>query len=111
MPGFNADAAHYKTKGYYMAGSPIVMARSHGVLPQLPIGFCQANCDKIQDPFLRQVCEIRCFDQSGRGGGGGGGGGQSCTPGCGSCHPDPDSPTGRYKTCVKRNCDTYNLRC
>jgi hypothetical protein len=112
LPGFSADATLYKTKvNYNTTSSHFGTAGSYAVLPQLPIGFCQANCDRIQDPFLRQVCELRCFEQTGGGGGGGGGGGQFCTPGCGACHPDPDSPTGRYKTCVKRNCDTYDLRC
>jgi hypothetical protein len=110
LPGFTADATLYKTNvNYKTVGSHFVTV-GHGVVPQLPIGFCQANCDHISDPFLREVCNLQCMDQGG-GGGGGGGGGEFCRPACGPCHPDPDSPTGRYKTCVKRNCDTYDVRC
>jgi hypothetical protein len=111
LPGFTADSTLYKTpRAYNAIGRPFLAAGHPSVLPQLPIGFCQANCDRIDDPFLRSVCNIRCMDQGG-GGGTGGGGGQTCRPGCGPCHHDPDSPTGRYKTCIKRNCDTYDVRC
>lgn len=111
MPGFTAEASLYKASGHYrMAGAPNDLVGSHEVLPQLPIGFCQANCDHIQDDFLRTVCNLGCLDQS-DGGGVGGGGGQSCRPSCGPCHSDPDSPTGRSKTCVKRNCDDYDRSC
>src|SRR5215510_4171728 len=72
LPGFSADATLYKTKvNYNTTSSHFGTAGSYAVLPQLPIGFCQANCDRIQDPFLRQVCELRCFEQTGGGGGGG----------------------------------------
>jgi hypothetical protein len=89
---------------YRMAGIPNDLAGSRGVIPQLPIGFCMANCDRIQDDFLRSICNVRCFDQPD---GSGGGGGQLCTPGCGPCYSDPDSPTGRARTCIRRNCDDY----
>ncbi|WHZ16086.1 MAG: hypothetical protein OJF52_002935 [Nitrospira sp.] len=111
LPGFTAGSTLYKTtRTYNSIGRSFVTPGNHGVLLQLPIGFCQANCDHISDPFLRSVCNLQCFDQGG-GGGGAGRGGQFCRPGCGPCHRDPDSPTGRYKTCVKRNCDTYDVRC
>src|SRR5215813_5995715 len=112
LPGFSADATLYKTKvNYNTTSSHFGTAGSYAVLPQLPIGFCQANCDRIQAPFLRQVCELRCFEQTGVGGGCGGGRvGQIGATGCVPCHPEPDSPGGRYKTCVKRKCDIYDLR-
>ena len=110
MPGFKAEASLYKTSGHYrMAGTPNDLVGSRGVLPQLPIGFCQANCDAISDPFLRTVCELQCADQGGCGGGGGGGG-QFCRPGCGPCRRVTGKP-GRWKTCIRRNCDDYEVRC
>ncbi len=81
MPGFTAEASLYNTGGHYrMAGAPNHLVGSRGVLPQLPIGFCMADCDFIHrdDPFLASVCKLGCFGQQdggGTGGGGGGGGG------------------------------------
>jgi hypothetical protein len=58
LPGFTADSALCKTTRTYISSSPsFITAGTHGVLPQLPIGFCQANCDHISDPFLRSVCK------------------------------------------------------
>ena len=66
IPRFTAEASLYKTSGHYrMAGAPNDLVGSREVLPQLPIGFCQANCDLIQDDFLRDVCNLRCFNQPG----------------------------------------------
>lgn len=112
MPGFTAEKSIYQTSDHYraIANTPNNVRSSREVLPQLPIGFCQANCDRIQDSFLRSVCVLRCFDATG-GGGGGDGGGPFCRPGCGRCLADPDSPTGRSRTCIRRNCDDYVRAC
>jgi hypothetical protein len=69
MPGFSAQAALAGTRGRYRRfGRHTAMAADGRVTPQLPIGFCQANCDRIQDDFMRTVCEMRCLDRSGGGG-------------------------------------------
>jgi hypothetical protein len=113
MPGLTAASSLYRSSAFYRS------ARASGrlpgkreILPQLPIGFCMANCDRIKDDFLRSVCELMCFEQDDTGGGGGsGGGGLHCIPGCGPCVPDSESPLGGFKTCVKRNCDDYDVAC
>jgi hypothetical protein len=111
MPSFTAEASLYRNSGHYrMAGIPHDLAGNGGVIPQLPIGFCMANCDHIQDDFLRSVCNLNCLDGGGGGGGGGGVGGQVCRPSCSPCRAVPGEP-GRWKTCIKRNCDDYEVRC
>ena len=47
MPGFTAETSLYKTRRQYpaVAGTPNALVGSQGVLPQLPIGFCMADCD------------------------------------------------------------------
>lgn len=40
-----------------------------------------------------------------------GGGGQVCRPACGRCLPDSESPTGRSKLCILRNCDDVQRAC
>ena len=71
IPGFTADVSLYKTNGHYrIASTPNNLVGSRRVLPQLPIGFCMANCDHIQDDFMRTVCNMGCLEQGGGGGGG-----------------------------------------
>jgi len=94
IPGFTAETSLSLTNGRYraVAGASNAWVDARGVFPQLPIGFCQANCDAISDPFLSAVCRLQCVDQGG--GGGDGGGGQSCLPRPLGCQDDPNSPTG-----------------
>ncbi len=110
IPGFTANASLYKTSGHYRtAGTPNDLVGNREILPQLPIGFCMANCDRIQDDFMRTVCNVGCFDQ----GGGGGGGGipePVCRPSCSSCRRVPGL-SGRWRTCITRNCDDYERSC
>lgn len=111
LPGFTAETSlglsgHYRATAGGFGG----FANLPAVMPQLPIGFCQANCDMIQDPFMSAVCKLQCLDGGG-GSGGGGGGGQVCRPACGRCLPDEDSPTGRSKLCILRNCDDVSRAC
>lgn len=85
LPGFSAEAALYKSSGSYRAiGGSLGLSASRSVLPQLPIGFCMADCDYTHsDPFLRDVCKLGCLG----GGTGGPGGGPSSPPElvCGPC--------------------------
>src|SRR5262249_44016894 len=69
MPGLTAASSLYRSSAFYRS------ARASGglpgkreILPQLPIGFCMANCDRIEDDFLRSVCELQCFEQDDTGG-------------------------------------------
>lgn len=111
LPGFTAETSlqsngHYRT----MVGAGGFTTMS-GVVPQLPIGFCMANCDRIGDDFMRSVCNLNCLG----GGGNGGGGGPSqhlCTPRCSrTCYPNEDSPTGRSRLCILRNCEDVERAC
>src|SRR5262249_49320455 len=114
MPGLTAESSLYRSNAFYRSARASGAPGKRQVVPQLPIGFCMANCDRIRDDFLRSVCELNCFEQDGTGrggGGGGGGGGQHCKPSCGPCIPDPESPLGGFKTCIKTNCDDYDVAC
>jgi hypothetical protein len=113
MPGFSAQAALARTRGRYRRfGHGASMDSTGRVTAQLPIGFCQANCDRIQDDFMRTVCEMQCMDQGGGGTDpGGGGGGTFCRPKCQTCRRDPESSSGRSRSCINRDCDTYTLEC
>ncbi len=114
MPGFSAQAALGRTRGRYRRFGPgASMGHAGRVTAQLPIGFCQANCDRIQDDFMRTVCEMQCLDQGGGGGTGpgGGGGGPVCRPKCQTCRRDTSSSTGRSRSCINRDCDAYTVEC
>ena len=107
MPRFTAEASLYSSGEFYQsARASGALPVSGGVLPQLPIGFCQAECSS--DDYQ---CLFDCMGDGGGDGGGGSGGGQHCSPQCGTCLPDPDSPRGGYRTCVDYNCNTYDKQC
>jgi hypothetical protein len=75
MPGFSAEASLYRSvRQYRMAGTR--KPGSRGVLPQLPIGFCMADCDFTEhDPLSNAACKFDCLGQDG------GGPGRSRRPG------------------------------
>jgi len=86
LPGFSAEAALYRSSGSYRAvGGSVGHSAKRSILPQLPIGFCMAECDYTQgDPFSRDVCKLGCLG----GDPGGSGGGGPTSPGelvCGPC--------------------------
>ena len=110
LPGFTAESA-LQLNGHYraMVGPSAGFTNLRGVVPQLPIGFCQANCDSISDPLLNSVCKINCMGSGGTGGVGHTG--HLCTPRCGRCLKDEDSPTGRSKLCILRNCNDVDRPC
>ena len=79
MPGFCAEGSLYNTRGHYMARRTFGAAVSGGgVVPQLPIGFCMAECDDQFEPgsLDNTVCKFGCM-----GGDGGGGDGRELFPG------------------------------
>lgn len=119
LPGFTAEATVYQSSGQYRSTS--VSANSEeqggGILPQLPRQMkllqCLQGCSNAGSPdFCRDQCFWQDFGESGGGGGGNGGGGRNpvCRPSCGPCR-SVAGESGRWKTCVKRNCDTYDVRC
>ena len=78
MPGFSAEGALYKSSRYYVGRTTSgALAASLGITPQLPIGFCMAECDGQYDSgsLDNQICKFGCMDTGGGGGGGDGGGG------------------------------------
>ena len=76
MPGFTAGTSLYKTGGRYRAVANALVG-SLGVFPQLPIGFCMADCDASYDwgSLDNSVCKLNCMSEGSLGGDGGGGGG------------------------------------
>lgn len=85
MAGFTAEASLHKSSGHYrMAGTPNDLVGSRGVLPQLPIDLCLADCDFTyhDNPFGRDFCRNVCQNM---GGGGGGGPSEPPEPRCGPC--------------------------
>lgn len=111
IPEFTADSSIYKTSRHYrpMTGASNASVVGRGVTPQLPIGWCQANCDSLQDPFERTVCEIQCIEPMDNGGGGGGV--RYCHPTCGPCRPDARSPSGLSRLCRGYDCETEREDC
>lgn len=113
MPGFRAEAALDKAVGRYRTtgGYQPFLAGSSQVLPQLPIGFCMADCDfnNSNDPFMAMVCKMQCMGDGG-GGGGNSPGEPTCRPSCTRCRSLPGQ-SGRWKTCINRNCDDREVRC
>lgn len=106
LPSYSAEKSLYKTTNAYIGTQqhqPIV-----GVIPQLmSLGTCLFNCEP-DDIF----CAVRCsLDNPPIGSGGGGGGGPLCRPQCSRCTRDPESPTGRSRVCILRNCDDVTRPC
>jgi hypothetical protein len=88
MPGFTGETSLYKTRGHYcaMASTPTGLAGGR-VLPQLPIGWCMADCDE-QYPWGsidNWACKYGCVGAGTDGGGGGGGPSEPPEPVCGPC--------------------------
>ena len=104
MPTFTAEASLYATRRRYRAASAPSWGPS-GVVPQLPIGFCMAECDEHEtDPLSNAACKFGCMGGGGGGGVGGGPGDPGCRPGCGPCR------RGR-RTCINADCDSREVRC
>lgn len=115
MPGFTAEDSLYQTNGHYRAmGSTFnAVVVGQGVVPQaIDLLKCLGGCHFFDSS---DFCQLLCFWEEairgGGSGGGGGGGSQTCSLGCGPCHPDPDSPTGGYKFCVRHDCSIHNIAC
>src|SRR6266496_2615508 len=96
MPRFTAEASIYKLRKFYQP------AATH-------FGDSFGKSAVVQ-PELRKT-DYECVHDCLEAGGGDGGGGEVCRPECGPCYNDPDSPTGRSRTCVTANCETYDRQC
>lgn len=116
LPGFSAEAAVYNAGRHYRGTAKASdFASGAAVIPQLPIGFCMADCDYVyqNDPFMRDVCKLQCLGAGDGGAGGGGGGGTEphCRPTCSPCRRDTESETGRSRTCLTRDCESNTIAC
>lgn len=99
MPGFTAETAIYSSGRQYVGRSAFGAAQSDGVTPQLPPGFCMADCDQQYDwgSIDNAVCKFDCM---GGDGGGGGGGGDSGPSDCALClRSCARKPAARRKAC------------
>ena len=108
-PGFNAEASLYKADGYYHSAATYFSA-ADGIVVQPQLRKTDYEC--VHDCLEAgggDMCNFFCTENVDEGGGGGGG--ESCRPGCGPCYNDPDSATGRSKTCVRADCETYDVQC
>lgn len=107
IPNFTADASLYETvAGYRSARTFAGRAGGISVVPQLrrSIGFCMADCDyTTSDPLSNAACKFDCMDQGGDDGPSGPPT-QTCRPSCGPC-------IGGIRTCITRDCDTYERSC
>jgi hypothetical protein len=115
MPRFTAEASLYKVREFYQS-----TANHYG-----DASGKSADSNAVVQPQLRKtdyecvhdcleagggdMCNFFCTENVDEGGGGGGG--QSCRPECGPCYDDPDSPTGRTRTCIRADCETYDRQC
>src|SRR5690349_6222437 len=103
MPGFTGETSLYRPKSHYRAtgSASFALTAGRGVLPQLPIGFCMAECDQQYDwgTIDNTACKFDClaggFDTGG-GGGGGGGPDLSCARCLGQC---AKKPVAQRKAC------------
>jgi hypothetical protein len=114
MPGFTAETSLHQTRGRYRAraGAHAASAGGREVVPQLPIGWCMADCDE-QYPWGSLdnfICKYNCTGD-GDGGGTGGGGEPRCRPRCSPCRGDMDSESGRSRTCLRADCDEITVPC
>lgn len=111
MPGFSGEASIYRsTRQYRMTGTYNDLTAGRGVVPQLPIGFCMADCDFTEhDPLSNMACKFGCMGGDG-GGGGSGPSGPVCKPSCTPCQRVAGMP-GRWRTCINRNCEDREVRC
>ena len=102
LPGFTAEASIYQPARSYKAGA----SRRRGG----PANSVQAALAVYVDG--RFVCngEVNEFGFIDCGPIGGGGG-PLCRPACGRCMPDDESPTGKSRLCILRNCDDVQRPC
>ena len=107
MPGYTAEASLGRAGVHWHSA-----AADHMIVVQPQLRKTDYECvhDCLEAGGPTDICNFFCTE-SGDEGGGGGGGGQQCRPGCGPCKRDPDSRTGRSRTCVTVDCDTYTRRC
>jgi hypothetical protein len=105
MPGFTAATSLYPTAGRYRsAGTPGLRPESRAIEPQLPIGFCMADCDfqNPNDPLMASICKFGCFDDAqGAAGDGGGISSRACIQCRGRCNRKPVS----QRAACRADCD------
>jgi hypothetical protein len=108
IPGFTASTSLYRAGGRYRASANRSGASANvgAVLPQLQreraLLLCLEDCDN--NPSCVAVCNATHGGETGETS-------TFCPPGCGRCIPDPESRTGRSKTCNTADCRLYQKRC
>jgi len=119
IPGFSAQVSIYQSTATYLTssfgGSPggVAVDEAGSVLPQMIATGEYWNCvaEHREAGFSMDLSAFFC---AGEGGDSGPRGPQEqvCTPGCSKqCGPSSEGLPGRWKTCIKRNCDDYEVRC
>jgi len=108
MPGFMAETSLYTSTARYVGRSTHAgAAELHGVTPQLPAGFCMADCDQQFEwgSLDNAVCKFGCMggDEGGGGGGGGGGGPSDCALCYRSCARKPP----RQRKACREDCREF----
>lgn len=115
MPGFTAEGSVYKTRGHYRLATGraggIVAPVGRGLLPQLRQIDWECAHDCLEAGADMGICGFFC-EERGEEGEGGGIPEPVCRPQCSlRCGPSSEGLPGRWKTCIKRNCDDYEVRC
>ena len=113
MPGYTAEKSVYKARGRYRSpagGAGPVPPMSNALLPQLRKIDWECASDCLGAGGDMGICSFFCEEQ-----GDGGGGGipePTCRPECSSmCGPSSEGLTGLWKTCIRADCETYEVRC
>lgn len=113
MPGFTAEVSVYKTRGHYRraTGQPggIFTPVGRGLFPQLRKIDWECAHDCLEAGGNMGICGFFCEERGEEGGGGLPE--PVCRPSCSSCGPSSEGLPGRWKTCIKRNCDEHEVRC
>lgn len=103
LPGFIAESSLYKTIGRYQLASTTQRGELNASMVQPSLAIYQDG-RFVCNGEITESGYINCYPI-------GGGGGPFCRPSCGRCESDPESRTGRSRTCIKRNCDDVVRPC
>ena len=119
MPSFTAEASLYTTSERYRCAGfsrvdRIAIGQTAGILPQLiaTSEYWRCVAEHNEAGFPSDLSDFFCRGEEGdpRGGGGPSPPADVCPPSCTTCRP-VTGRSGRWKTCVKRDCETYEVRC
>ena len=103
MPGFTAEASLYRTIERYQLASTTQRAEFKASMVQ-PSAAIYEDGRFVCYGEVTERGYINCYPP-------GGGGEIFCRPRCEPCRSDPESRTGRSRTCIDRNCDEFFRPC